>query len=152
MTRNGARIETASAVPTGDCGRFLFQLRDDIPGILYPGMIGLFGGHLEPGETALEGVCREVREELGVALPPDHYSILAECTVPAGGKLLAETVFHAAGVQTDMIEITEGRLLPLAFEGLPAHLAVMTPITCCAARILMDHGTSRAEADQFSSR
>ena len=140
MTRNLERIETASAILAGDCGRLLFQLRDDIPNILYPGLIGLFGGHREPGETALEGVCREVHEELGVALPPDRFSVLAECAVPVRGKLLAETVFHAEGVRTDMIDVTEGRLLPLAVEDLSAHLDRMTPITCCAVRILMDRG------------
>ena len=142
MTRHRERIETASAILAGDCGRLLFQLRDDIPDILYPGMIGLFGGHREPGETALEGVCREVREELGLALPPDRFSVLAECTVPAGDKLLAETVFHAEGVQTDMIEITEGRLFPLAPEDLSVHLFRMTPITCCAVRLLMDRAVN----------
>jgi len=140
MTRNGERIETASAVLAGDCGRLLFQLRDDIPDILYPGMIGLFGGHLEPGESALEGVCREVQEETGLALPPDRLSFLAECTVPVRGKLLAETVFYAESVQSDSIEITEGQLFPLSVEDLPAHLCNMTPITCCAVRILMNQG------------
>ena len=152
MTRNRERIETASAILTGECGRLLFQLRDDIPDILYPGMIGLFGGHREPGETALEGVCREVHEELGLVLAPDRFSVLTECTVPARGALLMETVFHAAGVQTDMIEVTEGRLFPLAFEDLPAHLHDMTPITCCAVRILMDRDASSAEVNQLSNR
>ncbi|MEB3314276.1 MAG: NUDIX domain-containing protein, partial [Cyanobacteriota bacterium] len=27
----------------------LLQLRDDHPGIIYPGQWGFFGGHLEPG-------------------------------------------------------------------------------------------------------
>ena len=116
------------------------------------GMIGLFGGHREPGETALEGVCREVHEELGLALPPDRFSVLTECTVRARGTLLTETVFHAKGVQTDVIEVTEGRLFPLAFEELPAHLRDMTPITCCAVRILMDRGAGNAEVNQFRSR
>ena len=32
-------------------GRWLMQLRDEIPGIVAPGCWGLFGGHLDPGET-----------------------------------------------------------------------------------------------------
>lgn len=44
--------------------RFLMQLRDDIPSILYPGVWGLFGGHLEPGESPEEGLKRELWEEI----------------------------------------------------------------------------------------
>ena len=39
-------------------GQFLLQLRDNIPGIIYPGHWGLFGGHLEPGETPAVAVER----------------------------------------------------------------------------------------------
>jgi 8-oxo-dGTP pyrophosphatase MutT (NUDIX family) len=44
--------------------RFLMQLRDDIPNIAYPGHWGLFGGHLEPGETPAIGFRRELEEEI----------------------------------------------------------------------------------------
>ena len=49
--------------------RFLMQLRDDKPGILYPGVWGFFGGHMEPGETPEVGVVRELEEELGYTAP-----------------------------------------------------------------------------------
>ncbi len=42
----------------------LMQLRDDIPGIVYPGHWGLFGGHLEPRETPIEAMYRELEEEI----------------------------------------------------------------------------------------
>jgi 8-oxo-dGTP diphosphatase len=45
-------------------GRWLLQLRDDIDSIIYPGHWGLFGGHLDPGETASEAVHRELQEEI----------------------------------------------------------------------------------------
>ncbi|CCQ51478.1 MULTISPECIES: NUDIX hydrolase [Crocosphaera] len=45
-------------------GRFLMQLRDNIPTIIYPDRWGFFGGHLEPGETPEIGVKREVLEEI----------------------------------------------------------------------------------------
>lgn len=48
---------------------FLMQLRDDIPNIVYPGHWGLFGGHLEPGETPEVAVVRELLEEIGYAPP-----------------------------------------------------------------------------------
>jgi 8-oxo-dGTP pyrophosphatase MutT (NUDIX family) len=45
-------------------GQFLLQLRDNIPGIVYPGYWGLFGGHLEPGELPIETLRRELQEEI----------------------------------------------------------------------------------------
>ena len=50
-------------------GLFLLQLRDDFPHILYPGCWGLFGGHLEDGETPEEAFRREIREEIGYEVP-----------------------------------------------------------------------------------
>jgi 8-oxo-dGTP pyrophosphatase MutT (NUDIX family) len=49
--------------------RFLMQLRDNIPGILYPGCWGFFGGHLEPGETPEAAMQRELIEEISYAPP-----------------------------------------------------------------------------------
>ena len=46
-------------------GRWLMQLRDDVPGIVAPGCWGLFGGHLDPGETAEQALRRELLEEIG---------------------------------------------------------------------------------------
>ncbi|MEH2408104.1 NUDIX hydrolase [Nostoc sp.] len=50
--------------------KFLMQLRDNIPSILYPGYWALFGGHIEPGETPKVAVKREILEEIGYILPP----------------------------------------------------------------------------------
>lgn len=49
--------------------RFLMQLRDDIPGIFYPGHWGFFGGHLDPGETPEAAVKRELWEEINYTPP-----------------------------------------------------------------------------------
>ncbi|MEH1851613.1 MAG: NUDIX hydrolase [Nostoc sp.] len=49
--------------------KFLMQLRDNIPGILYPGYWAMFGGHIEPGETPDVAVKREILEEIGYDLP-----------------------------------------------------------------------------------
>lgn len=44
---------------------FLMQLRDDFPHIVYPGIWGFFGGHIESGESSEAGVRRELVEEIG---------------------------------------------------------------------------------------
>jgi 8-oxo-dGTP diphosphatase len=49
--------------------QFLMQLRDDIPNIVYPRHWGLFGGHLEPGETPDAAVKRELLEEISYTPP-----------------------------------------------------------------------------------
>lgn len=48
--------------------KFLLQLRDNIPTIIYPGYWALFGGHLEIGETPEEAVKREIWEEINYNL------------------------------------------------------------------------------------
>jgi 8-oxo-dGTP pyrophosphatase MutT (NUDIX family) len=54
---------TAALIVTGD-GRYLLQLRDDNPGIFYPGHWGCFGGAVAAGETPLRALQRELEEEL----------------------------------------------------------------------------------------
>lgn len=54
---------------------WLIQLRDDVDGILYPGHWGLFGGHLQPGETPAQAVHRELIEEINLVVdkPLDYW-------------------------------------------------------------------------------
>ena len=53
--------------------RFLMQRRDDIPQIWYSGAWGLFGGGVEPGETELETLTRELKEEIDFDLVEATY-------------------------------------------------------------------------------
>ncbi|MBD2461571.1 NUDIX hydrolase [Oscillatoria sp. FACHB-1407] len=62
-------IEVAIAILHQD-NQFLMQLRDNIPGIIYPGHWGFFGGHLDPGETPDTAIWRELAEEIEYT-PPD---------------------------------------------------------------------------------
>ncbi|WP_398328366.1 NUDIX domain-containing protein [Vulcanococcus sp.] len=55
-------VEVALALLQRD-GRWLMPLRDEIPSIVAPGCWGLFGGHLDPGETPEHGLWRELLEE-----------------------------------------------------------------------------------------
>ena len=53
-------------------GRVLTYLRDDKPGLPWPAYWDLPGGGLEAGETAEQGLFREVFEEFGLHLTPAH--------------------------------------------------------------------------------
>ena len=66
--------EVALAVLERD-GAWLLQLRDDLESILYPGHWGLFGGHLDAGETPSEAVHRELLEEINwePTFPLEHW-------------------------------------------------------------------------------
>lgn len=58
-----ARWCAAALLVTPD-GRYLMQLRDDKPTILLPDHWALFGGAIDPGETAETALRRELMEEL----------------------------------------------------------------------------------------
>ena len=45
-------------------GRYVMQLRDNIPGIFYPNHWGCFGGAVDPGERPLHALKRELMEEV----------------------------------------------------------------------------------------
>lgn len=67
MSCNSRHAVAIAILYQGD--RFLMQLRDNIPGIFYPGHWALFGGHLEPGESPDVAMRRELLEEIGYAPP-----------------------------------------------------------------------------------
>jgi len=57
------------AIITVEDGRYLIQLRDDIPRIFYPGHWGCFGGAVDSGEDRLVALRRELAEELDMPAP-----------------------------------------------------------------------------------
>lgn len=50
-------------------GKYLMQLRDNIHTIVYPGVWGFFGGHIEPGEEPELALKRELVEEIDYQAP-----------------------------------------------------------------------------------
>ena len=53
-----------AAILLDEHGRYLLQLRDDLPQIWYPAHWGTFGGSVDPGEDELYALHRELDEEL----------------------------------------------------------------------------------------
>jgi 8-oxo-dGTP pyrophosphatase MutT (NUDIX family) len=56
--------DAVAAIIVAEDGRYLLQLRDDIPHIFYPGFWGCFGGAVSCGEKPVAALTRELREEL----------------------------------------------------------------------------------------
>jgi 8-oxo-dGTP pyrophosphatase MutT (NUDIX family) len=56
--------DAVAAIIVTEDGRYLMQLRDDIPRIFYPGHWGCFGGAMSDDEAPLEALRRELSEEL----------------------------------------------------------------------------------------
>jgi 8-oxo-dGTP diphosphatase len=131
--------EIANAVVFDTSGRLLLQLRDDIPTILYPGKICLFGGHREGEETFLECVVREVHEELSYYLPPERFEPLARRVGPdpevSGGTVHAE-FFVTREVPADKVTVTEGSLKIVTVSELDKIDDHLTPHTRYALRSL----------------
>lgn len=64
-------------------GKYLMGVRQDTGKWTEP------GGHLNPGESPLKGVAREVREETGLSIPLDEFKLLGakEVSTPRGEKI-----------------------------------------------------------------
>jgi 8-oxo-dGTP diphosphatase len=119
----------AVAILLDTSGDLLLQLRDNIPNILYPGKIGLFGGHREQGESFLECIVREVHEELSYYIPPECFERASHRTEPdpnvPGGNMHVE-VFLARDIPMKKLTVTEGRLkvvAPIDVDGLSERLS-----------------------------
>ncbi len=58
--------KVATALLFDGNNKLLIYLRDDKPGISFPGYWDLFGGRVEPGETPEQALVRELKEELNI--------------------------------------------------------------------------------------
>ena len=127
----------AAAVVVDTSGDLLLQLRDNKPDIIYPGGIGLFGGHCEDNESALDCAVRELAEELTYDISPERFLPLAsregEDTERKGGTFRGD-FFLVRGIPRDKIVVTEGTLLVVAPSELEGIRSKLTP----TARFALD--------------
>ena len=93
-------------------GKYLMQLRDDIPNIAYPGVWGFFGGHIEPEEEPEAALKRELIEEINYQA---EQLTLFRCD--GAGKYLRYIYSCSLTVPVTELELKEGwdlKLLTLA--------------------------------------
>lgn len=84
-------------------GKFLMQLRDNIPTIVYPGNWTFFGGHMEPGEVPEVAVKRELLEEIGYT---PNKLIKFDCYAD---QKIARHIFHAPlTIELHQLQLNEG--------------------------------------------
>jgi 8-oxo-dGTP diphosphatase len=98
--------EGCQAVLVDRDGRILLQLRDDIRTIPFPGMWAIPGGMLEPPETPLACIVREVAEELGVEIALADVAHLMTRTRSYG---IEHTFTARLDVPAEDIRLTEGQ-------------------------------------------
>ena len=107
LAEPGGRIDVVAILVTPDV-RYLVQLRDDKPGIFFPGFWGGFGGGIEPGETAEQAIIREMEEELCFTpQSPKRFTELAmpmaALTVPTMVKVFFEIPIN----ETDIAQMNQ---------------------------------------------
>jgi 8-oxo-dGTP diphosphatase len=95
-------VEVAISILPRD-GKFLMQLRDNIPTILYPGLWGLFGGHIEAGETPEIAAEREIMEEIGYQITE-----LQKFGCYSDDRVIRHVFYTPLTVDTDRLVLSEG--------------------------------------------
>lgn len=131
------RPRGAMAIITNSHGKYLLHLRDDIPGIVWPGHWSVLGGGCDPGETPRQTIVRELREEAGLFLT-DLDELYRAPDLHGSGQLLT---FFAARWDGDAgsLELNEGQGLgwfsPEQLDGLT--------IPAFVRRILHHHATTK---------
>lgn len=108
----------ADAILLDRRGAVLMVLRDDKPTIPCPNTWALLGGYVEPGETPEQAVVREIREEIGIDLPPPQ--LFREYRWPECTEFI---YWQWLEIAPERVALTEGQRLSYfprdALAGLP---------------------------------
>jgi len=121
-------------------GRYLLQRRDNDPNIIYPGRIGLFGGHREGSETFLECVVREVHEETGFLAEPKEFELLGSYSGPdreIPGATVVGHYYVLRNITVDSLNVTEGSLVIVGSTELASLAHEFAPAATTAFGMLL---------------
>ena len=108
--------------------------RDDRPGLVWPGYWDFPGGGREPGETPLQTVLRETREEFGLTVPRSHVhwaraytnsvgTVVWFCVGHLPARAAAQIVFGQEGTGWALMPEAQFRAAPKAVPQFKARLA-----------------------------
>lgn len=147
--------KVACAILIAACGRFVLQQRDAVPEIIFPGLVSLFGGHHEAGETAWDCIQRELAEEIGITFSQTQLEPFLQFRttfVSEHEPDLDVAIFFAEGVPADALRVTEGSLLLVTPADLARHGPRMTPLTSYAIAEFLHGPRLPAKMQQASRR
>jgi 8-oxo-dGTP pyrophosphatase MutT (NUDIX family) len=117
VTDNGQdQLRIVLAILEQPDGRIVLQLRSDVEGIANPNKWGLFGGHVEPGESPAAAMLREIDEELSLQLRAEKLKLLTEWSNPENS---GQYFFYhyPLGNEIDRAELREGERFAAFFPG-----------------------------------
>jgi 8-oxo-dGTP pyrophosphatase MutT (NUDIX family) len=121
----------AALICTAD-GRYLLQHRDAIPTIFYPDHWGCFGGAMEPGETPLETLRRELLEELSLDIGGLAVARFGEFNfrVDAVGSAMLQRHYYTVTIDATTVgglRLDEGSEMALVDSGKALHKLKLVP-------------------------
>lgn len=117
-----------------DGSRFYFQRRSNDAARGAAGLLGTFGGKVEPGEADRDAAVRELAEETDLEVRPQEVHYLGEYEVASDHRLRAVRVHIVAfevrlPENSDGLRAREGELVVLGGTEVASHLEEMSPGT-----------------------
>ncbi|MEU7607117.1 NUDIX domain-containing protein [Streptomyces sp. NPDC041003] len=105
-------------------GQYLLHLRDaNKPHICDPGTWSLPGGGREGNETAQEAIARELKEETGLTVPLEPFTVV-DCHGPDGSTGRIQVYLGAWDGDADALPLSEGIMLRWFDARTTAHLTM----------------------------
>jgi 8-oxo-dGTP pyrophosphatase MutT (NUDIX family) len=121
--------------------QYLLQLRDGDPRKGAAGLIGAFGGKIEPGETEIRAAQRELGEETSLTASIADLEYRGEVTVISDRDLLpariTATVFRLIILESIKVVAYDGQLVRMTAKEILTQPHRMTPATLAAYKATM---------------
>jgi 8-oxo-dGTP diphosphatase len=109
--RNDGRVCTVSAFLCNSRGEVIAQLRDDKPGLLFPGCWSTLGGRVEDDETPDEAVQRELLEEIEFCPPLTFWRLFEHSFSTDGSDYDVDIYAYVGEIEQEIgdIQLHEGQ-------------------------------------------
>ena len=114
MKQHSCSSHYVGALLLTTAGEVIVQHRDDIPHILWPDSLSVFGGGVEGDESFDEALAREIKEELAVELTDYQYEFYKTfeqriITHPGSSGDIDCHIFFFYDVNPDELTVLEGQ-------------------------------------------